>query len=144
MKERKLNNLKVISSNENRQSQQTQTPEKNDKYYKSERIKCGEKVFVNIYRNKPIPRHSLIDCVFSYIKDKQMSGGCVLLEFPKEEIMMFEERLAFQHLPPFGSYDSMSEKNITILVTYKGPDIGDMGRYNTSLTSYLKVINKLK
>lgn len=144
MQESKVKNFDVTSSNENGQSIQTQTPEKIDKYYEFERIKCGEKVFVNIYTNKPLPKHTLIDCVLSYIKDKHMPGGCVLIGFPREEIMIFEERLAFKHIPPFGSYESISEKNITILVPFKGPDLGDTGRYKTSLTSYLKVITLFK
>lgn len=86
----------------------------------------------------------MIDCVLSYIKDKHMSGGCVLIEFSREEIMIFEERLAFKHLPPFGLHESMSEKNITILVPFKGPDLGGVGRYKTSLTSYLQVITPFK
>lgn len=73
-----------------------------------------------------------------------MSGGCVLIEFSREEIMIFEERLGFKHFPPFGSYESMLRKNITILVPFKGPDLGDIGRYKTSLTSYLKVITPFK
>lgn len=133
-----------MSSNENEQSKQTQTPEKIDKYYEMERIKCGEKVFIHIHRNRPLPKHILIDCVLSYIKDKHMSGGCVLIEFSREEIMIFEERLAFKHLPPFGSHESMSQKNLTIMVPFKGPDLGDIGRYKTSLTSFLKVITLFK
>lgn len=121
------------------QSKQTQTPEIIHEHYESERVQCGKRAFVNIYRGKPLPKHQLIDCVLCYIKDKRMPGGFVLVEFPREDVMIFEGRLAYRHLPPFGAYELIRDKQPTVLVPFKGPDLGDKGRYRSSLTGYLKV-----
>lgn len=68
-----------------------------------------------------------------------MIGGCVLIGFLREEILIFEERLAKKHFPPFGSYSFTKNNNFTILVQCTGADLVDEGRYKSSLTSYLKV-----
>lgn len=98
---------------------------------------CGRIAFFYIYKGKLLPNHNLIDCVLNLIKTKKMPGGCVLVGFSREEIMIFEERLAGKHYPPFGSYKNTKHK--TSLIPLVGPDFGDNGRYKTSLTSYLKV-----
>lgn len=96
----------------------------------------GKKGFNYIYKGKRLPDHNLIDCVLCYIIKNKMNGGCVLVGFSREEIMIFEERLARKHYPPFGSYKIT--KNKTLLLSLEGPDLGDNGRYKTPLTSYLK------
>lgn len=104
-----------------------------------ERIECGKTAFINIYMGKPLPKHYLIDCVLCYIKNKTKQGGCVLVGFEREEIMIFEERLAKKHFPPFGSYSHMKNKIDSILIPFKEPDLSDKGRYRSSFTSYLTV-----
>jgi len=130
-------NMKKIS--EVMDSKQTQTLGNINIDCESERIECGKYVFINIYKGKPIPKHYLIDCVLCYMKNNNASGGCVLMGFSREEIMIFEGRLAKKHFPPFGSYQRMEKTILTILVPFKGPDLGEKGRYMSSFTCYLKV-----
>jgi len=115
-------------------SKQTQKPREN---YKLSRIECGKIVFTNIYKGKPIQKHHLIDCVLCYINEKNMVGGCVLVGFQREEIMIFEERLAKKNYPPFGSYSDIKNKYLTTLVSNKRPE--GFGMYQSSISSYLKV-----
>lgn len=132
------NNVKTSKGTGTKKSKQTQTPRIISKY-KSERIECGKIVFNYIYNGKPLPNHYLIDCVLCFIKENNMNGGCVLIGFLREEIMIFEERLAKKHVPPFGSYSFTNNNIFTILVECKGSNSGEDGRYKSSLTSYLKV-----
>lgn len=92
-----------------------------------------------MYKGESLPKHFLIDCVLCYIKKKKMQGGCVLIGFEREEIMIFEERIAKKHFPPFGSYSYMKNKDLTILVPFQAYDLGERGRYSSSFTSYLSV-----
>jgi len=131
--------LKKMSLNGVTQSKQTQTFEDIDIIYGLEQIECGKNAFINIYNGKPLAKECLIDCVLCYIKQKNTYGGCVLVGFLREEIKILEERLAQKHFPPYGSHSHMKNENLTILVPFKGPDLGDEGRYKSSFSSYLKV-----
>ncbi|VVC27324.1 Hypothetical protein CINCED_3A004966 [Cinara cedri] len=134
-------NMNIKTLNDFDQTKQTQTPEKIIKHYDSERIQCGKIVFVNIYNGKPIPKYCLIDCVLAYMKSNIMLQGFVLIGFPREELMIIEERLAKKHYPPYGSYAYMKNNILSIMVPFKGPDLGDEGRYRTSLSNYLKILS---
>jgi len=68
-----------------------------------------------------------------------MVGGCVLVGFQREEVMIFEERLAKKNYPPFGSYSDINNKYLTTLISNKRPNTGDVGMYKSSISSYLKV-----
>jgi len=118
-------------------SKQTQTSWNIEKF--QELVECGETAFLHIYRGKPLPKHCLIDCVLYYIKAKQLSGGCVFIEFLKEDIKTLEERLSNRNSPPFGAHRFMKDIKPTILAPFKGPDLVGIGRYGTSFTRYLKV-----
>lgn len=131
--------MNIKSPNNFDETKQTQTPEKIVKHYNSERTECGKIAFVHIYNGKPIPKYCLIDCVLAYIKTNITRQGFVLIGFPREELMIIEERLAKKHYPPYGSYAYMKNKILSIMVPFKGPDLGNEGRYRTSLSNYLNV-----
>jgi len=119
-------------------SKQTQ---KQKDQYTSVRVECGKTVFKNVYAGKPIPIHELIDCALCYVSDNANAagGGCVLAGFQREEIMLFEERLAKKNFPPFGAYSDVSHvKYVTTLISNRLPDISDHGMYKSSISSYLK------
>lgn len=96
-------------------------------------------MFEKIYNGEILPKHHLVDCVLCYIKEKKVDDGFVLIGFSREEMIILEERIARKLYPPFGSNNSISNKNVTIIVPFKGPDLSDEGRYKSSFTSCLKV-----
>lgn len=134
-----LNRVNIILTNNRDNEKQTQTPESIVTCYDLERVACGKDAFVYIYNGKPIPKYCLIDCILAYIKANVLSQGFVLIGLPQEELMMLEERLANKHYPPYGSYDYMKNKILSIMVPHKGPELGDEGKYKTSFSSYIFV-----
>lgn len=120
-------------------SKQTQTPENIGINYDSERVECGKKVFVNIYKGKPVPKHYLVDCALCYIRENDTRAGCVLVGFLREEIAIVEQRLAEKRYPPYGTYWYTKNENLSVLVPFEGVDTDDEGRYASSFHSYLKV-----
>lgn len=123
--------------NETVTSKQTQTSRQFEKY--QELLECGETAFLHIYTGKPLPKSCLIDCVLYYIKTKKRPGGCVFIDFLKEDIITLEERLSNRNSPPFGTHRFMKDIQPIILAPFKGPDLVGVGRYETSFTRYLKV-----
>lgn len=120
-------------------SKQTQTPENIDICYDSERVECGKKAFVNIYKGKSVPKHYLVDCALCYIRENDTRAGCVLVGFLREEIAIIEQRLAKKRYPPYGPHWYAKNENPSVLVPFKGVETGDEGRYASSFHSYLKV-----
>ncbi|XP_015363135.1 PREDICTED: uncharacterized protein LOC107161292 [Diuraphis noxia] len=125
--------------NETITSKQTQTSRQFEKY--QELLECGEIAFLHIYTGKPLPKSCLIDCVLYYIKTKKRSGGCVFMDFLKEDIITLEERLSNRNSPPFGTHKFMKDIQPIILAPFKGPDLVGVGRYGTSFTRYLKIVS---
>lgn len=130
---------RVMSRTTVANSKQTQTPENIGTNYDSERVECGKKVFVNIYKGKSVPKYDLVDCALCYIRENDTHAGCVLVGFLREEIAIVEQRLAEKRYPPYGPHWYAKNKNLSVLVPFEGVGTDDEGRYASSFHSYLKV-----